>query len=162
MQSSALGFLLAQKHFTNPLVAVPSAVSVVAMALGGSALAVYWRNIGLPANDKAGSRSGLCRSGPFSLLSYALLPSFPGGDDWASGGAICPVFAQPFAGDERILQIDGHKTRSIFSYRASATKIGCTTIFDSQDLDIWDKSWIRHTQEQASRLNRNQGRHIQE
>ncbi|KAL6842645.1 hypothetical protein ACP4OV_027489 [Aristida adscensionis] len=52
MQSSALGFLLAQKHFTNPLVAVPSAVSVVAMALGGSALAVFWRNIGLPANDK--------------------------------------------------------------------------------------------------------------
>ena len=31
--------------------------------------------------------------------------SFPGGDDWASGGAICPVFAQPFAGDERILQV---------------------------------------------------------
>ncbi|RLN25389.1 putative sodium/metabolite cotransporter BASS2, chloroplastic [Panicum miliaceum] len=52
MQSSALGFLLAQKHFTNPLVAVPSAVSVVCMALGGAALAVYWRNIGLPANDK--------------------------------------------------------------------------------------------------------------
>ncbi|KAL5226665.1 hypothetical protein ABZP36_014930 [Zizania latifolia] len=52
MQSSALGFLLAQKHFTNPLVAVPSAVSVVCMALGGSALAVFWRNRGLPANDK--------------------------------------------------------------------------------------------------------------
>lgn len=33
-QSSALGFLLAQKHFTNPLVAVPSAVSVVCMAVG--------------------------------------------------------------------------------------------------------------------------------
>ncbi|CAL9780488.1 unnamed protein product [Musa acuminata subsp. burmannicoides] len=33
MQSSALGFLLAQKHFTNPLVAVPSAVSVVFMAV---------------------------------------------------------------------------------------------------------------------------------
>ena len=31
--------------------------------------------------------------------------SFPGGDDWASGGAICRVFAQPFAGDERILQV---------------------------------------------------------
>ena len=43
MQSAALGFLLAQKHFTDPLVAVPSAVSVVFMALGGSALAVYWR-----------------------------------------------------------------------------------------------------------------------
>ncbi|KAJ4787900.1 Sodium/bile acid cotransporter [Rhynchospora pubera] len=52
MQSSALGFLLAQKHFTNPLVAVPSAVSVVAMALGGSALAVYWRNQPIPADDK--------------------------------------------------------------------------------------------------------------
>ena len=33
LQSSALGFLLAQKHFTNPLVAVPSAVSVVCMAV---------------------------------------------------------------------------------------------------------------------------------
>ncbi|XWS17198.1 hypothetical protein CRYUN_Cryun33cG0047800 [Craigia yunnanensis] len=52
MQSSALGFLLAQKHFTNPLVAVPSAVSVVCMALGGSALAVYWRNRPIPVDDK--------------------------------------------------------------------------------------------------------------
>ena len=42
-----------------------------------------------------------------SLLSDSLLPcsSFPGGDDWASGGTICPVFGQPFAGDERILQV---------------------------------------------------------
>lgn len=52
MQSSALGFLLAQKHFTNPLVAVPSAVSVVCMALGGSALAVFWRNRPIPIDDK--------------------------------------------------------------------------------------------------------------
>lgn len=52
MQSSALGFLLAQKHFSNPLVAVPSAVSVVCMALGGSGLAVYWRNQAIPADDK--------------------------------------------------------------------------------------------------------------
>ncbi|XP_052199956.1 sodium/pyruvate cotransporter BASS2, chloroplastic [Diospyros lotus] len=52
MQSSALGFLLAQRHFTNPLVAVPSAVSVVCMALGGSALAVYWRNRPIPIDDK--------------------------------------------------------------------------------------------------------------
>ncbi|KAL5572730.1 hypothetical protein UlMin_022327 [Ulmus minor] len=51
MQSSALGFLLAQKHFTNPLVAVPSAVSVVCMALGGSALAVFWRNQPIPVDD---------------------------------------------------------------------------------------------------------------
>ncbi|KAK4489251.1 hypothetical protein RD792_005048 [Penstemon davidsonii] len=52
MQSSALGFLLAQKHFTNPLVAVPSAVSVVCMALGGSGLAVFWRNQPIPVDDK--------------------------------------------------------------------------------------------------------------
>jgi BASS family bile acid:Na+ symporter len=44
MQSAALGFLLAQTHFSDPLVCVPSAVSVVFMALGGSGLAVYWRN----------------------------------------------------------------------------------------------------------------------
>ncbi|KAG5027841.1 hypothetical protein JHK87_011355 [Glycine soja] len=52
MQSSAFGFLLAQKHFTNPLVAVPSAVSVVCMALGGSALAVFWMNRPIPLDDK--------------------------------------------------------------------------------------------------------------
>ncbi|KAK7347450.1 hypothetical protein VNO80_21980 [Phaseolus coccineus] len=52
MQSSALGFLLAQKHFKNPLVSVPSAVSVVCMALGGSVLAVFWRNRPIPLDDK--------------------------------------------------------------------------------------------------------------
>eukprot|EP01026_Neomeris_dumetosa_P033988 TRINITY_DN2728_c0_g1_i2.p2 TRINITY_DN2728_c0_g1~~TRINITY_DN2728_c0_g1_i2.p2 ORF type:complete len:397 (+),score=56.03 TRINITY_DN2728_c0_g1_i2:104-1294(+) len=51
MQSAALGFVLAQKHFTDPLVAVPSAVSVVFMAIGGSALAVYWR--GQPTDEGA-------------------------------------------------------------------------------------------------------------
>jgi len=42
-----------------------------------------------------------------SFLSDSLLPcfSFPGGDDWARGGAISPVFARPFAGEERILQV---------------------------------------------------------
>lgn len=49
MQSAALGFLLAQQHFSDPMVAVPSAVSVVFMAIGGSGLAVFWR--GRPAND---------------------------------------------------------------------------------------------------------------
>jgi BASS family bile acid:Na+ symporter len=44
MQSAALGFALARKHFADPMVAVPSAVSVVFMALCGSGLAVYWRN----------------------------------------------------------------------------------------------------------------------
>ena len=35
---------------------------------------------------------------PFSRT--LLCSSFPGGDDWASGGAIYHVFAQPFPGDE--------------------------------------------------------------
>jgi len=54
----------------------------------------------------APSISSLCFLN-LSLLSDCLLPSssIPGGDDWASGGAICPAFAQPFAGDERILQV---------------------------------------------------------
>jgi hypothetical protein len=49
----------------------------------------------------SGLQAHLCFS-PLSLLSDSLLPwsSFPGGDDWASGGAIRHVFAHPFAGDE--------------------------------------------------------------
>jgi bile acid:Na+ symporter, BASS family len=50
MQSAALGFLLAQQHFADPMVAVPSAVSVVFMAIGGSGLAVFWR--GRPVTDE--------------------------------------------------------------------------------------------------------------
>eukprot|EP00283_Hemiselmis_rufescens_P016039 CAMPEP_0173437654 /NCGR_PEP_ID=MMETSP1357-20121228/18140_1 /TAXON_ID=77926 /ORGANISM="Hemiselmis rufescens, Strain PCC563" /LENGTH=444 /DNA_ID=CAMNT_0014402847 /DNA_START=6 /DNA_END=1340 /DNA_ORIENTATION=- len=46
MQSAALGYLLARKHFSDPLTAVPSAVGVFAMASLGSALAVFWRSIG--------------------------------------------------------------------------------------------------------------------
>ena len=34
MQSAALGFALAQKHFSDVMVCVPAAVSVVFMALG--------------------------------------------------------------------------------------------------------------------------------
>ncbi|XP_027330103.1 sodium/pyruvate cotransporter BASS2, chloroplastic isoform X2 [Abrus precatorius] len=52
MQSSVLGLFLAQKHFSNPLVAVPCAVSVICMALGGSTLAVFWRNRPIPLDDK--------------------------------------------------------------------------------------------------------------
>jgi len=32
--------------------------------------------------------------------SFSAPPFFPGGDDWASGGAICHVVAQPFADGE--------------------------------------------------------------
>lgn len=45
MKSSAFGFLLAKLHFGDPTARVPSAVSVVWMALTGSILAVIWRNI---------------------------------------------------------------------------------------------------------------------
>ncbi|URE12751.1 Sodium Bile acid symporter family [Musa troglodytarum] len=87
MQSSALGFLLAQKHFTNPLVAAPSAVSIVCMALGGSALAVFRRN--KPMTKMTSKRLGweekegegvVCRFDPFPFAAEAE----PSGD--AAGG----------------------------------------------------------------------------
>lgn len=45
MKSSAFGFLLASLHFPEYLVRVPSAVSVVWMAVLGSTMAVVWRFI---------------------------------------------------------------------------------------------------------------------
>jgi len=44
MKSSAFGFLLASLHFGAFNVRVPSAVSVVWMAITGSVLAVYWKS----------------------------------------------------------------------------------------------------------------------
>jgi len=49
MKSSAFGFLLASLHFGAFNVRVPSAVSVVWMAIVGSVLAVYWKS--KPAAD---------------------------------------------------------------------------------------------------------------
>lgn len=43
MKSSAFGFLLAKLHFSALLTRVPSAVSVVWMAVTGSTLAVIWK-----------------------------------------------------------------------------------------------------------------------
>ncbi|CAG9467701.1 unnamed protein product [Pedinophyceae sp. YPF-701] len=56
MQSAALGFMLAMQHFSDPLVAVPSAVSVVFMALGGSGLAVFWRGKPIDPAAEAGKK----------------------------------------------------------------------------------------------------------
>ena len=53
----------------------------------------------LPALPSLAATTGRAAA-PFVLSS-----SSPAGDDWASGGAISPFFAQPFAGDERILQV---------------------------------------------------------
>lgn len=50
MKSSAFGFLLAKLHFKQYLTRVPSAVSVVWMALVGATLAVVWRQI--PVDDE--------------------------------------------------------------------------------------------------------------
>ena len=50
MKSSAFGFLLAKLHFGQYAARVPSAVSVVWMALTGSMLAVIWRYI--PVKDE--------------------------------------------------------------------------------------------------------------
>ena len=53
----------------------------------------------LPALPSLAATTGRAAA-PFVLSS-----SSPACDDWASGGAISPFFAQPFAGDERILQV---------------------------------------------------------
>lgn len=50
MKSSAFSFLLAKLHFSQYGARVPSAVSVVWMALVGASLAVFWRKI--PTGDK--------------------------------------------------------------------------------------------------------------
>jgi bile acid:Na+ symporter, BASS family len=52
MKSSAFGFLLAKLHFGEYAARVPSAVSVVWMALTGSLLAVFWRYVPVPEGDK--------------------------------------------------------------------------------------------------------------
>ena len=52
MKSSAFGFLLASQHFSEYIVRVPSAVSVVWMAVMGSSMAVFWRFSGPPSNAK--------------------------------------------------------------------------------------------------------------
>lgn len=52
MKSSAFGFLLAKLHFGDYAARVPSAVSVVWMALCGSLLAVMWRYIPVPEGDE--------------------------------------------------------------------------------------------------------------
>lgn len=48
MKSSAFGFLLAKLHMGAYLARVPSAVSVVWMAVTGSTLAVIWKYIPVP------------------------------------------------------------------------------------------------------------------
>lgn len=53
MKSSAFGFLLAKLHFGEYAARVPSAVSVVWMALTGSILAVIWRYIPVGETDES-------------------------------------------------------------------------------------------------------------
>lgn len=64
MKSSAFGFLLASLHFGNYMVRVPSAVSVVWMALVGSTMSVIWRYVPVNAKLKF-DRSLANRKGPF-------------------------------------------------------------------------------------------------
>jgi len=44
MQNSGLGVVLGQQNFTNPLVAIPSAISAVLHSLVGSIAVVFWRS----------------------------------------------------------------------------------------------------------------------
>ena len=68
MKSSAFGFLLAKLHFGQYAARVPSAVSVVWMALTGSVLAVIWRYIEVPPADF--DRSLVEKYPPFSLTRF--------------------------------------------------------------------------------------------
>ena len=65
MKSSAFGFLLAKLHFGTYAVRVPSAVSVVWMALTGSLLAVVWRYIPVETTGKF-DRSMVDKYPPFN------------------------------------------------------------------------------------------------
>lgn len=56
MKSSAFGFLLAKLHFKQYATRVPSAVSVVWMALVGATLAVVWRFIPVDDNVPAAAK----------------------------------------------------------------------------------------------------------
>lgn len=66
MKSSAFGFLLAKLHFGEYAARVPSAVSVVWMALTGSTLAVIWRYIPVKVSGKF-DRSLVEKYPPFNL-----------------------------------------------------------------------------------------------
>jgi len=51
MKSSAFGFLLASLHFGDYAVRVPSAISIVWMAVMGASMAVFWRFAPVPADE---------------------------------------------------------------------------------------------------------------
>mmetsp|Transcript_23462 Transcript_23462/g.34801 ORF Transcript_23462/g.34801 Transcript_23462/m.34801 type:complete len:406 (+) Transcript_23462:60-1277(+) len=69
MKSSAFGFLLAKLHFGDYAARVPSAVSVVWMALTGSILAVIWRYIPVKAPEKF-DRSLVEKYPPFDIKKF--------------------------------------------------------------------------------------------
>lgn len=69
MKSSAFGFLLAKLHFGDYAARVPSAVSVVWMALTGAILAVVWRNIPVTPPKKF-DRSLLEKYPPFDAKKF--------------------------------------------------------------------------------------------
>ena len=69
MKSSAFGFLLAKLHFGDYAARVPSAVSVVWMALTGALLAVTWRYIPVTPPKKF-DRSLLEKYPPFSPKKF--------------------------------------------------------------------------------------------
>lgn len=78
MKSSAFGFLLAKLHFGEYAARVPSAVSVVWMALTGSILAVIWRYI--PVERVKFDRSILEKYPPFEPKKF-FKKLFGGADD---------------------------------------------------------------------------------
>lgn len=59
MQNSVLGVVLANQHFSNPLSAVPCAVSSVCHSILGSSIAALWRVF---SNDNGGNSTGQSES----------------------------------------------------------------------------------------------------
>lgn len=70
MKSSAFGFLLAKLHFGQYAARVPSAVSVVWMALTGSILAVIWRYIPVKPAFEGFDRSLAKKYPPFKPKEF--------------------------------------------------------------------------------------------
>ena len=56
MQNSGLGVVLARGNFTDPLVAIPSAISSVFHSLIGSLLAAIWRRY-LPEKERGTAKA---------------------------------------------------------------------------------------------------------
>ena len=85
MQNSGLGVVLARRHFADPLVAVPCAISSVFHSVIGSLLAGYWRLRGSGPGEEPGraGRTPVCSGS----IGYKFYSGFGGQVDFLRGAA---------------------------------------------------------------------------